>query len=1182
MHRQLRLFATVIILIFACSDALAQFGNSNIGTEFWTGYMDHINGTTGANASQMVLYIASDVATSGTVDLADGSFSGSFSVQPNQITIFKIPSGAFLGNINGVSTKGIHIKSKNPIAVYAHIFATDISGATLLLPVNTLTNDYYSINYKQVSNTGPAYSVFMVVATEDNTVVEITPTAALIDGSPANKKISVTLQKGQVYQGLSNTDLTGTHIASVGSGSVSCKRIAVYCGSSKIYIKTPNVTSDNLIQQAYPTASWGKRFITVPLKSRNFDVLRIATSDPAAKVILNGTQLSSSQLVNGFFYELSSQSANIITSDKPIQVVQYAVTQNNGITGTSVAPDLGDPEMIFLNPLEQTIDHVTLYSAKDYLISNSYINVVIPTAAAPSFLLDGTAPSEAFTLLPGDKTYSYGQFSVETGKTHTISANAGFNATAYGFGPKESYGYAAGTNVKNLNEYIQFYNPITRKSQATGCAGDALYPEIVLPYQTSSITWDFGTGTGQVTQASPAVRDTLHRDDKVLYVYDYDKTVTYVPGTYAVKATVIDPVSISCGTNEDVSLNYAVTGAPTASFEAPDTVCLGETVKFKDASVNSGGGISTWDWNFGNGTSSNIQNPECQYLAPGDYSVSLTIVNALGCSGTYQRKIHVKNPPVAAFSISTVNCEGQPVAFTDKSTSDDGIISKWIWSYGDGSPSELKTSGALFTHTYQKAGKYTVTLQVVSSTGCSSNLLSQDVTIHALPSPDFTLPDVCLLDAYAEFTDASTISPTELGSLSYLWNFGDDNATNSNPNTSTDKNPRHKYSEAKSYAVSLTVTSANGCVAAVKTKSFTVNGAIPRAAFSVRGSGKGLCSSDDVLFDASNSSVDFGNITKIVFYFDYNNFPNESSTYYRSQGQIPADNIFRHNYGIFNAPLTKNFLVRMIVFSGESCSSIYDQTVTVQANPTIGLSSIGTICQDAGVQQITEQANGFAGTGLFSGAGISSDGAFDPAKTGPGKFTISYIFSALNGCSYATTQDVVVNPSPKVSADKNLTVLEGGQVKLNASASGDTALSYKWTMADGKKAVGLDHDDYLTPLASPQEDSRYMLTVTSAKGCASSIIVNVTVLKSPIIPNSFTPNGDGINDTWNVKYLDSYPTCTVEIYNRLGTKVFSSVGYSVPWDGTTNGQRLPVGVYYYIIDTHGRRSLFSGTITIIR
>jgi gliding motility-associated-like protein len=85
-----------------------------------------------------------------------------------------------------------------------------------------------------------------------------------------------------------------------------------------------------------------------------------------------------------------------------------------------------------------------------------------------------------------------------------------------------------------------------------------------------------------------------------------------------------------------------------------------------------------------------------------------------------------------------------------------------------------------------------------------------------------------------------------------------------------------------------------------------------------------------------------------------------------------------------------------------------------------------------------------------------------------------------------------------------------------------------------------------------------------------------------IIPNTFTPNGDGINDVWNIKSLIDFPECTVAIYTRYGSLIYRSRGYSKPWDGTYNSSQLPVGIYYYIIDLKNGQQQLSGYVTILR
>ncbi|MGZ3833321.1 MAG: T9SS type B sorting domain-containing protein [Mucilaginibacter sp.] len=96
-------------------------------------------------------------------------------------------------------------------------------------------------------------------------------------------------------------------------------------------------------------------------------------------------------------------------------------------------------------------------------------------------------------------------------------------------------------------------------------------------------------------------------------------------------------------------------------------------------------------------------------------------------------------------------------------------------------------------------------------------------------------------------------------------------------------------------------------------------------------------------------------------------------------------------------------------------------------------------------------------------------------------------------------------------------------------------------------------------------------------------ILTVTELLQPIvIPNAFTPNGDGVNDIWNIQALVDYPQCTVRVYNRYGNLVYQSKGYSKPWDGTANGSEVPVGTYYYIINPENGSKQLSGSVTVLR
>ncbi|MNY36565.1 hypothetical protein D3C86_1710630 [compost metagenome] len=130
--------------------------------------------------------------------------------------------------------------------------------------------------------------------------------------------------------------------------------------------------------------------------------------------------------------------------------------------------------------------------------------------------------------------------------------------------------------------------------------------------------------------------------------------------------------------------------------------------------------------------------------------------------------------------------------------------------------------------------------------------------------------------------------------------------------------------------------------------------------------------------------------------------------------------------------------------------------------------------------------------------------------------------------------------------------------------------------------AGLDRDNILNPTVKIDEDKTYTLTVTTGAGCSISAQVKVHVVNSIDAANAFSPNGDGVNDVWLLKYIESYPNVTVDVFNRYGEKVFFSQGYSIPFDGNYNGRQLPVGTYFYMINPKNGKKIITGALTLIR
>jgi large repetitive protein len=172
--------------------------------------------------------------------------------------------------------------------------------------------------------------------------------------------------------------------------------------------------------------------------------------------------------------------------------------------------------------------------------------------------------------------------------------------------------------------------------------------------------------------------------------------------------------------------------------------------------------------------------------------------------------------------------------------------------------------------------------------------------------------------------------------------------------------------------------------------------------------------------------------------------------------------------------------------------------------------------------------------------------------------------------------NIRIVPLPVVKAGGEKSVMAGTKLMLMPSVAGNN-LRFLWT-----PNVNMDNNTAKNPIITALTDLVYTITVTGEAGCQAQDRLAVRVLKPFDIPNTFTPNGDGVNDTWLIPNLEKYPSCKVLIFNRYGQGVFESTGYTKPWDGLSNGRNVPFGTYYYIIDTGIGNPQMKGYVTVIR
>lgn len=1228
----------LVVLVTLIYSVLPAQDFSNKGKEFWLAYPSHIDGTT----SVMGLYITSSTNTTGTVQLGSGS-TINFIVQANVVTrIFLNAAGT--GTITGTtpmyygsnkevyldssladgvkSNAGIKILSQDPVVVYSHIIRSARSGATLALPATVLGNEYIVPSMNSTATSGAqgdgskgGLGELVVVATQDNTTVEITPTAAGRRGKPAGVKYTVTLAKaGDCYQFQTGDygDLSGTKISSKTSGTSGCKPIAVFSASTWSSFDCAGASGgDNLYQQLFPTRSWGKNFVTAPFINRPEDIFRIYTqnSTTTVQVMEDGvvkTLGASAFNATGNFYTYRTNKPIVITGSEAISVVQYITSQTckNGCTTGATAPSscYADPEMVLLNPVEQTLNDITFFSAHASFVPQGqtqiklhFVNIIISKNFKSSLKIDNAVPTGTFIDIPGSN-YVYLQEDLSNSSAvnpvHRVVADTSFSAIVYGYGSVESYGYNGGTNVRDFSSTTIIQNPYGRIDSAVTCVNTPLQLSVPFNFTPASITWDFSAAPNisPNTKIGPITTVVADSTDlaKNLRYYSPGKTFTF---TNANTASVKDTIKLyttsatpdGCGSTDQIfTIPVSVKDLPVAKFTVAAGGCANDPVTLTDQSTATQGTIKRWFWDFGDGTTADLTTatvPPKVYNSPAAYTIKLKAVSDIGClSSEVSQTVQQSAKPVANFSASTLRCIDKDVVFTDASTTATGTLAKWTWDLADGKTVIVNSSNAAVTTQYTSDGVKAVSLKVATTTGCESDPYKPAFAINPSPQPGFTLPEVCLSDAFAVFTDTSKISDGSEAQFKYQWNFNAGTpAVSPGPNisSSTLKNPQIKYAKSDVYKVSLTLTSKDGCVASL-VQDFTVNGSIPKAAFDFANAAP-YCGVKPVKL-RNNSTVDFGGVTRLEIYWDFANAPTVKEV---DENPVPGK-IYPHAYPDPTAP--KTYTIRLVAYSGgTSCVDATTQTITVYPQPKAAFNvSASQLCY-GDIVNFTDKS--YAGSSAISkwvwdlGGGTSS-AVQNPNKqfNDSGSFITRLYFFNNDGCiSDTATQSLTVYPNPKLLLPHMITVLAGGQVTLTPTYVFGNELSYLWT-----PPTYLSSDTAATPKAIPDDDITYQLKLTARGGCSVTDTIFIRVLKGPEVPNAFSPNGDGIHDTWKIKYLDGYPGATIDVYNRYGQIVFRSLGYDKEWDGTRNGNPLPVGTYYYIINPRNGRQIITGSVTLIK
>jgi IgGFc binding protein len=397
---------------------------TSMGTDFYLTLPDHLCVSNPSSCNNMpvsnYLIIAAAAATTGEV-----TFKGvitPFTIAAGVEKMIALNTAVVLTANETVEAKGIHLTSQSPVSV--HVVSENATSADgyLAFPTPGLGTKYYVMSYASSRYSG---SEFAVVASQNNTTVSITPSAAGAT-KPADVAFTVLLNSGETYQlaNPANTDMTGTLVTSD-------KPVAVFSGHRCADVPSGVGYCDYLVEQVPDISLWGKTFHTSPFSGRSRYTVRVIASQNGTTFTTIPSGLVSNTLNAGQFADIVMTGAGEIVSNNPVLMAQFMRGYDDE---TVVTNKKGDPSMVLITPAEMGMTDATfgVYGLKG--TKGAYMNVVTETAALATMMLDNVAVDSAlFTPSGGTSIYSVGTIPVAAG-AHSLTGTVPFSAFVYDYG----------------------------------------------------------------------------------------------------------------------------------------------------------------------------------------------------------------------------------------------------------------------------------------------------------------------------------------------------------------------------------------------------------------------------------------------------------------------------------------------------------------------------------------------------------------------------------------------------------------------------------------------------------------------------------------------------------------------------------------------------------------------------
>ncbi len=826
--------------------------------------------------------------------------------------------------------------------------------------------------------------------------------------------------------------------------------------------------------------------------------LTVKTSDSCSASI--------SHLVNSTPSPIASFS--FPTSDCANQAVQFTDhSQMNG--GGSIIQwnwDFGDPLSGNRNN-SQAQDPTHIFSSNGiFTVTEVVYNASNCTDTATQSITIIAPPVADFTF----DTVCFGSYTSFTDSSNRQGSGGIGTITQYYW----QFGDGQTSNVKNpthLYAYPGVFSVILTVTTNEGCTNSITKQILVLPKPVASFT----------TNAPMCAGDSIHFTDlsttghglidKWVWAFGdgSSKTILYPNpqnvnhlythgGTYNVTLTI--STSDSCTASTTVPVQ--VESAPAANFTYATTRCAEMPLQFTDLSQQYGGTpINQWLWNFGdpgsgNSNSSPLQDPLHSFSHSGTFTVNLTVTNATGCHDSINKSVVINAAPVAKFKADTA-CAGSPTIFIDSSVANSASMASWSWNFGDPSSGPNNYSSLQNpTHIYTTTGFYSVTETVTNSNGCTNDTIIQ-ISVNPNPQAMFSASVACVNDS-TSFTDLS-IAPGS-GLSAWFWEFGDGG-------TSTLENPKHKYTTAGTFNVTLRVTNLSNCKDSVTIPVTTHP--TPVAAFSYTGF---FCPAGEVSFQDKSHGNGSAIVTREWIFQ-----PGSTSSLIDPTYTFPVTD--------------STYLVTLIVTDSYGCMDTISDSVYVKPGFTFTFRN-DTVCYKNTTHfRAVDLTQGDSLYNVRWNFGDPMSGQnnisyqFNPTHTfsQPGSYFVELKTTDADNCTDSVFHTVTVHALPALSFSVISTPCDSViQFKDSSLPGSGNIASWQWTFGDGSPTLiipGSVGSGDTSHIYAAEDIYPVVLKVTNSFGCYDTLLKTAELF--PCILASFVHKDTLMCARYNISFTDS-------------------------------------------------------------